>query len=802
SNNVNTEDQANLPAGVYALTVTDGNGCSATIQTTITEPNIALSSTYPHVNIDCTHPTGSIDLTVFGGTAGYAYLWSNGNTNQDLSGLIAGIYNVTITDSQGCSTQNAITITQVSNNFQISETHTNILCFGQNTGAINVTPSNGVNPISYSWSSGSQNEDLVNVPAGNYPLNATDANGCTASLTVLLTQPATALTSTLTSTNIDCTHPTGSVNLTPTGGTIPYAFAWSNTSTTEDLSNLTAGTYSVIITDANGCTSTKTTTITANSNNLLLTQTHTNVNCHGQSNGSIDVTVTNGTLPISYSWSNNATVQDLTNLIAGTYTLTATDATGCSSNISVTISEPTALSLTTQVTDITCSGLINGSIDITPIGGTPNYTFLWSNNSTTQDLSNLSIGTYSVTVADAHGCTTLSQGTITQPDPITTTSYVQNLDCEYATGAVDLNVFGGTLPYTFQWSNGLTTQDALGLVPGNYSVTILDANLCSFNQNFTVIQVPGTVSVTAVQTNVTCTGLNNGTIDVTISGGLDPYLITWSNGFPLEDQMDLAPGTYFITAVDAQNCQGELTIVITEPAILSSSIAVTNALCVGANSLIDLSVSGGTPAFTYAWNNGANTQDIVNPTPGNYGVTVTDANGCLSTVSATVNPPLPAITYTETHVNIDCNHPTGSINLTVNGGTLPHSFAWSNSESTEDISNLPAGTYNLTITDANGCTATGTVTISQDPNVLLLSESHVDVSCAGLTNGSIDISTTGGTAPISYLWNTTATSQDLSNLSVGSYSVTATDLYGCTDNIQVSIIQIPAIIPSTVVTNV
>ena len=218
SNNVNTEDQANLPAGVYALTVTDGNGCSATIQTTITQPNNAISSTSTHVNIDCTHPTGSIDLTVFGGTAGYAYLWSNGNINQDLSGLIAGIYNVTITDTQGCSAQNSITINQVPNNFQISETHTNILCFGQNSGAINVTASNGVNPISYSWSNGSQNEDLVNVPSGNYTLNATDANGCVASLTVFLTQPATALTSTLTSTNIDCTHPTGSVNLTPTGG--------------------------------------------------------------------------------------------------------------------------------------------------------------------------------------------------------------------------------------------------------------------------------------------------------------------------------------------------------------------------------------------------------------------------------------------------------------------------------------------------------------------------------------------------------------------------------------------------------
>jgi hypothetical protein len=229
---------------------------------------------------------------------------------------------------------------------------------------------------------------------------------------------------------------------------------------------------------------------------------------------------------------------------------------------------------------------------------------------------------------------------------------------------------------------------------------------------------------------------------------------------------------------------------------------VTNALCVGANSSIDLTTSGGTPLYTYLWNNGATTEDLTNPAPGNYSVTVTDANACTTLASATVSPSLPSITYTETHVNIDCNNPTGSINLSVNGGTLPYSFAWSNSETAEDISNLTAGIYTVTITDANGCAATGTVTISQDPNLLVLSESHVDVSCVGQNNGTIDVTTIGGASPITYVWSNSATTQDLANLSIGTYTLTATDALGCTDDIQVTIAQIPSLTTTTTVTDV
>jgi hypothetical protein len=436
-------------------------------------------------------------------------------------------------------------------------------------------------------------------------------------------------------------------------------------------------------------------------------------------------------------------------LAAGSYTLTATDASGCSATLNVTILEPAIIAITANTTNISCSGLINGSIDVSVTGGTPAYSYAWSNNTTNQDLTNLSIGTYNLTVTDVNGCTNSFQQTITQPIPITTTSYVQNLDCEYATGAVDLNVFGGTAPFTFLWSNGLTTQDALGLTPGNYSVTITDNNLCTTTESFTVIQIPGTVSITAVQTNVTCNSFNNGSIDVTISGGLEPYNINWSNGFPGQDQIDLSPGTYIITAFDAQNCEGELTVIITEPEVLTANTTVNNALCIGGTSSIDLSISGGTQNYSYLWNSGQTTQDLINPIPGNYSVTVTDANGCITNAAATVIPPLPAISLTETHVNIDCTHPTGIINLTVNGNTAPYSYDWSNGQTTEDLSNLSAGTFSITVTDVNGCEATTSVTILQDPNVLDLSETHVDVSCAGQTNGSIDISTTGGTAPIS-----------------------------------------------------
>ncbi|MFM6934720.1 MAG: hypothetical protein ACKOXP_04700, partial [Flavobacteriales bacterium] len=802
NNGSTTQDIQNLLAGNYSLIVTDANNCTNNIQCTISQPVGALTLTTSQQNINCTHATGSIDLTVNGGTSNYTYLWNNGTTTEDITNLAAGSYAVSITDANGCQANTSVNISQTISAFQLTETHQNVWCHGQGTGSINIETTGGSLPITYLWSNGATTQDLFNLIAGNYSLNATDANGCTTSIQVSITEPSLSLSSSITGVNIDCTHPTGGVLLTINGGVSPYAYSWSNGMTSQNLVNLIAGTYTVTITDANGCSVSNSVTIQNNASNLSLTENHVNVNCFGQNNGSIDVTISGGINPYSYSWSNAATTQDLTSLIAGTYSLVTTDGNGCTANLSVIVSQPPMLTVTNSASNITCAGLTNGSINTFVQGGSPNYSFAWSNSSSTQNLSNLSVGNYSLVVTDSHGCTASTQSVITQPNPLSFTSNIQNLDCEFTTGAINLNISGGTTPYSTQWSNGSTAQNISGLTPGNYTSVVTDSNGCFLSQSFDVIQMPGSIQITEVHSNVSCFGMNNGWIDITISGGADPYLINWSNGGPTEDLMDLTAGNYTVTVLDQQNCQAELTLIITEPNPLMASTTVTNAFCVGGNSFVDLTVSGGIPGYGYTWNNGTTTQDLTNPTWGSYSVVITDANGCTTNASVNVLQPSPALILTETHSNVNCTHPTGSIDLTVTGGSSPFNYSWSNGQTIEDISGLNPGTYSITVTDINGCTSTMSIVINQEPNIFQLTETHTNVSCVGQSDGAIDVTQLGGVSPISYSWSNNASTQDISNLGIGTYVLTAIDGNGCTNSLQISITQIPSMLASFVVTDV
>ncbi|WP_172678805.1 SprB repeat-containing protein, partial [Jiulongibacter sediminis] len=295
---------------------------------------------------------------------------------------------------------------------------TDVLCFGDSTGAINVTASGGASPYIFDWldlPGNTNQEDRSNIAAGLYTVVVVDSLGCTDTLQVTITEPAAALTNSFTQTDVLCFgNSTGAIDLSVSGGTGPYTYAWSNAETTQDISGLTAGTYSVTITDANGCTSTASTTITEPAA-LTNSFTQTDVLCFGNSTGAIDLSVSGGTGPYTYVWSNAETTQDISGLSAGTYSVTITDANGCTSTASTTITEPAALTNSFTQTDVLCFGNSTGAIDLSVSGGTGPYTYAWSNAETTQDISGLSAGTYSVTITDANGCTSTASTTITEP---------------------------------------------------------------------------------------------------------------------------------------------------------------------------------------------------------------------------------------------------------------------------------------------------------------------------------------------------------------------------------------------------
>ena len=257
-------------------------------------------------------------------------------------------------------------------------------------------------------------------------------------------------------------------------------YAWSTNATIQDLTNLSAGTYSVLVTDDNECVSNLSVTITQSPTLLVLSETHIDLTCNGNTSGSIDVSVISGTPAITYSWSNGQTSQDLLNLAAGTYTVIGTDALGCKDTLDVTINQPNPLTATPTVNNVTCTGLNNGSISLTISGGTPNYSYLWNTGATTQNISNLATGIYSVTVTDLNNCVTTAQATVTEPLQALVSSETHlNIDCTHPTGSIDLTVSGGTPGYTYNWSTGSSVQDLTNLVAGTYSVTVPKANGCA-----------------------------------------------------------------------------------------------------------------------------------------------------------------------------------------------------------------------------------------------------------------------------------------------------------------------------------
>ncbi|HEX5001144.1 MAG TPA: hypothetical protein VFW78_01500, partial [Bacteroidia bacterium] len=804
-----TASVSGLTAGSYTATVTDANGCTASGATTVTQPATAVTATLVVLQqVGCYGGSnGSLDLSPAGGSPPYTYQWSNGAWSQDVSGLGAGTYTVTVTDGNGCSAVQSAVITQPAAALSATTSMTqSVACFGGNSGTASVAVSGGTVPYSYMWNTGATTQNISSLAAGTYTVTVTDANGCTTVKSVSITQPVAALTTNLTSSQpVSCFGgANGSINLSVSGGTTPYTYAWSNGATTQDISNISASTYTITVTDARGCTATRSVTITQPAAAVAVSITATpNVSCFGGTNGAATATVTGGTAPYLYQWNTGATTQILSGLIAGLYTVTITDANSCATSGQITITQPAAalvnsLSVTQTVA---CFGGNNGSINNTVSGGTAPYTYNWSNGASTQNISGLSAGTYTVTVTDSKGCTTVKAVTVTQPSGALTGSITSttNVSCfGGVNGAVDLTVSGGTGPFTYAWSNGATTQDLTGTASGTYTVTITDSRGCTTTKTATIIQPAASLSASiASSVNISCFGGTNGSVTTTISGGTSPYSYNWSNGSTTQNLTGLGSGTYTVTVTDINGCTATVSANLSQPAAsLSTSYSVTsNVSCFGgSNGAIDLSVNGGTPAYTYNWSNGAVSEDLTGVASGNYTVTVTDANGCTSVKTVSISQPAASLSGTAVqNPPVSCfGGSDGAANLAVSGGTGPYTYLWSNGSTLQSILNLSSGTYTVTITDANGCTANASVNITQ-PSAALTSSTTTtsNISCFAGNNGSVDLTVNGGTMPYAFNWSNGAITEDLSGLPAGSYSVIVTDVNGCTTTAAASITQPP-----------
>ena len=795
-----SQDLIAIPAGNYQVEVMDQDSCTFMLSEMVAEPEL-LQVTTVATNANCFDAAdGAIDVTVTGGVPPYTFTWSDPSLNgmEDPTGLTQNTYIVTVTNANDCI---AIAVDSVAQpeELLISDTSQNILCNSDNTGAIDLTITGGTLPYQYDWDDNTLDgmEDPVNLTAGTYIVVVTDVNDCSATHTVTLTEPDALAMDTTVTDAVCADSETGAIDLTISGGVTPYSVVWNSGQMTEDLANIPAGNYQPMITDDNGCILTGPIIVVEEPEALGASGTSTDASC-GESNGTIDLTVTGGIPPYSYMWSSGLpSIEDPQNVAAGNYFVTVTDANDCTLETSVSVTTPNELLVTEGTSPTGCFGGSDGSISLEITGGIPPFTMVWSgptaipNNA--EDPTGLSAGTYNVTVTDADTCDFIIQGImVDQPTAISIVPSSDKATCGLANGSIDLQVSGGTMPYNYTWTgptaipNG--TQDPANLLTGDYTVTVTDANNCTDSATVNV-PTPNALSLAITTTDVDCNGGSDGTANVTVNGGISPFDFTWSNSAfnGQQNPTNMPADIYTVTVTDADGCTITIMDTINEPTAITANAVPTDANCFnGDDGSIDLTVSGGTPSYTYAWNNGAgNSEDPTNLAANTYTVIITDANGCTHTVGATIDEPAEISLSSTTDATSCFGYSDGSIDLTVNGGTGPYNYQWTGgADPVQDPANLSAGPYSVIVTDNNGCTATLQDEVMQPAGMSMdinLSQfGNFNVSCFNTTDGSATAEVNGGTPPYAYNWSTNGTGQMESNLAPGNYSVVVTDNNGCT----------------------
>ncbi len=797
-----------LCAGNYVCTISDANACSITKNITITQPILLTASITNTVDASCFGYTdGSATAAGGGGTSPYTYSWSNGDLVSTASNLPVGNQTVTVTDAHNCTATAIATIYQPST-FSVSVTATtNVSCFGGNDGTATASPSGGTPNYSFTWTSGGGNAPIgTNFLAGNYTVTATDGQGCNATANATITEP-TLLTATISATtDVSCfAGNDGTATVLATGGTSPYSYSWTNGNLVATATVLSLGNYTATVTDNKGCTATAIATINEPTLLTLSITSTSDVSCFGGNDGSAVSLASGGTLPYSYSWTNGDLIATASNLIAGNYTVTATDAEGCTATAIASITEPTLLTASiTNTIDVSCFGYTDGSATGAGSGGTLPYTYSWTNGDLITTAVNLPAGNHIITVTDALNCTATAVANITQPSSFTVSIIATtNVSCFGGNdGTATALGNGGTPNFTYSWSGG-GGNSAIGtnFPAGNYTVTATDGQGCNATENTTITEPNLLTATISATTDVSCFGGNDGTATVLAAGGTSPYTYSWTNGDGLSTSTSLPLGNYTAIVTDALGCTATAIATINEPTLLTVAITSTvDVSCFGGNdgSAISLA-SGGTSPYSYSWTNGDLVATASNLIAGNYSVTATDAEGCTTTAIATLTEPTLLTASITNTIDVSCfGYTDGSATGAGSGGTLPYTYSWTNGDLVSTSTNLPAGNHTITVTDAHNCTAMAVAIITQPSAFTVAITATTNVSCFGGNDGAATALGNGGTPNYTYAWTPVGGSTaNGSGFTVGNFIVTATDGQGCTATAIANITE-PALLVETI----
>ncbi|HTL82093.1 MAG TPA: LamG-like jellyroll fold domain-containing protein [Bacteroidia bacterium] len=770
--------------GTYTVTVTDSHSCTAAATITITEPSAMTASTM-QTNVSCFGGNnGDAMVMASGGTGSYTYNWApTGGTGMMAMNLTAGSYTCTTTDGNGCTLQSTFIITQPSA-VTGTITSTNSTCFGSNDGSATVSASGGNGTFTYNWApSGGTAATASPLNPATYTCTITDGIGCTGTATITITEPSPIVV-TPSQTNVTCFGAMdGSATATSSGGTGAHSYSWSTGGNGMTESPLDAGSYTCTVTDVNGCSSSQTFQITEPTQ-IVPTHTSTDITCFGNTDGTASINVTGGVPSYNYSWAPGGyTTSSVTNLPENMYLIDITDATGCTTQDTITINSPSQILPTITTTNVTCAGAGNGMATVSVVGGTSPYSYSWSpTGGSTSTETNLGPGSYSVTVTDFHGCTGTQSTTITEPSPLTSTSSQTDNSCfGGSNGTATVVAGGGNGSYSYNWTpSGGTAATANGLAAGSYTCTIMDINGCSITNTFNITE-PGMITVFETHYDETCFNGNNASATMSVSGGTGTISYAWSpTGGNNPTANGLPAGTYTCDITDQNGCAVSQTVTITEPASMLDNAVITNVSCGGGNNgSVVLNMSGGSSPYFYYWSDLTNGSSITGQVAGTYTITIQDANSCTITDSFTITEPS-ALAMSSTSTDITCHDSlNGTADITVSGGSPAYTYLWSTGGTTSSLSNLAAGNYNCVVTDANGCLDSLIVMVFDPGAINPFVINTFEPSGCGATDGGFNMSASGGAGFYVYSWSTGATTEDLVGVGAGVYTYTVTDANGC-----------------------
>lgn len=712
-------------------------------------------------------------------TSGFEIQWFNSlsstipiSAGQSFQVTQPGLYFAeSVQISTGCKSERIPVVVEPPN-IPVSLTINNTTC-GSNNGEVQI--SSQTPNLSYLWSNGQFGSNLQNIGAGTYSVTITDTNGCSVTRSAYV--GGANLKVQIFKQEDDCAaNPNKLIQAFANGNSPIVGFLWSTGDTISSINSTAFGTYSVTVTDIEGCTASASVQVENKSFSTLpyITQP----SCKGMSNGSVALSAFYGVPPIQYQWSNGIVASEIDNLPKGDYMCTVTDARGCEIVDTIQVTEPDSMIFHVLQVNPTCGDSTNGEISVFVEGGTRFYNYQWDNGNSENRLQQIGGGIYTLTVTDWNNCVSSANITLIKPDTLAINATATSVPCSgLPTGSISLQTSGGTLPYSYLWQSGDTLSSLVDLMAGLYVATITDANGCNRIISSTITE-PNAMNLQINTVNVSCYGGNNGSITVTPNGGVQPYNIAFNSG----NGSILTAGNYIVTVTDANNCPVYDTVSIMEPSLLSIDVNKTDVSCAGlSNGSVVANTIGGTMPYSFDWLGSNSTNHIANNlSVGTVTLIVTDANNCKDTIASTITEPTALAMDFVTESESCAGKSDGSASLNVNGGILPYQIQWGTGSNATTLNNIQSGTYQVTITDANNCTKTGQVTVDGLPP-LTFEISPIPTTCSYTDDGALLIDTIIGVAPytINIDNDLASNTQYFENVLPGQHQMFITDANNC-----------------------